>query len=308
VHYSLLVYNDHYHNPSKEGALLVPSSILAAALSGSLYQLGDNQSNERQSNERTTPPADLIPPRLSRMELQKAVAEKGLNILDLSWPSNVGGLCNAFPPARPPYHQWESKVYDHSKDGAGHVHKSHIRGRYQTTWTVELSQAVAPLQEAHSKVYHLARAYFNLNDLFRISRALWHKGLTLPDSEYDDQRIVADEDSDDRDMGPHETRMLKEVYRWHSKTERAGTKQADLPILTITPTTNYLARSGFPATIDTESLTLRTASAEVQLPSIHFGFEPSEEAARIWKEIIRPLYLQHSELDLLFRSRTDLEG
>ena len=61
-------------------------------------------------------------------------AARSLPFVDLWSPSVAGGgLVNGFPARLPPYHEWEAKLPRHeTRDGAGHVHKSHILGGYRT--------------------------------------------------------------------------------------------------------------------------------------------------------------------------------
>lgn len=296
VHYSLVAWNDHFLNPNLDAVSLVPTVVLLAALKGkhsALRELGESPSVSAENSahdEALTFPA-----------LAAESAARGLNILDLGWASNLGGLCNAYPPRSAPHFEWERELLGHSKDRAGHVHKSHISGRYVHTIDEVTERLLVPLREAHESVHALATTYFNLHDLFRLSLAMWHKGLTISEGMSEMAEPEFTQDNDQR-INPHELRMLHEAYRWHGLHALGVTELDAFPVLCIAPALDNWSKVRSPLILDTFDLSLRVTNRDtIRLPQDTGGHGAFE--ATVWSRLVKPLYFTRADRDLRFLDR-----
>jgi hypothetical protein len=295
-HYSLVAWNDHFLNPNLDAVSLVPTVVLIAALKGK-----HSPSQTLGQRPIVTPQNSAHDEALSFPALASESAARGLNILNLGWASNLGGLCNAYPPFSSPHFEWERGLLGHSKDRAGHIHKSHISGRYVHKIDEATERLLLPLREAHASVQKTSAAYLNVHDLFRVSLAMWHKGLTVAEemSEMAEPEFTQDSDSQ---LNPHELRMLHEAYRWHRLHEREVTDQDAFPVLCIAPTLDNWSRVRSPLILDTFDLTLRIAKQEtIQLPKDTGGHGAFE--ATVWSHYVKPLYFTRPDRDLRFLDR-----
>jgi hypothetical protein len=290
-HYSLVVWNDHFLNPNLDVAALVPTRILTAALNET-YPHVSVAREKPSSGEKTT--SRGYP--LSAAALAEACAIHGLHFLNLGWLSNLGGLQNAYPALSSPYFEFERNLLGHFKDQAGHIHKSHISGRNVTKIDLQTEQLLIPLRQVHDRVYAVSSAYLNGYDLFRLTRAMWHKGLTANE----EMRGISQPTfapNNEMPLGPHELRMLHAAYCWNGLHSRGVTAPEEFPILCIAPTLTDSAKMNSPLLLDTFDLTLKIEGQRpIKLDSRTRGMGAYE--ATVWSKYVRPLYLQHYDLDL----------
>jgi hypothetical protein len=67
-----------------------------------------------------------------------------------------GGLSNARQPNSQPLHSWENELRRrHTEDRAGHIHKTHRSGRYDSLWTDNLSSLLEPFRNDHKSLYNI---------------------------------------------------------------------------------------------------------------------------------------------------------
>ncbi len=199
THYSLIAYNDHFHNFGGWATYLIPTEILSKFLRGKIQPISTDLNSKIEK--------DTEEIRLFLPELMAEAAKIGKPILNLRWFSNFAGLGNAFPPGSAPYHLWENDIKYGTRDRAGHVHKFYYPGFRRGS-----VENLAPLQKAHTQVYNLAAGCFNIHDAFRMTRAIWHK-----DWDSLDENLTFDigEDQSDNPL-PSTPRMLRqglEFYR-----------------------------------------------------------------------------------------------
>jgi hypothetical protein len=296
VHYSLVVWNDHFLNPNLDAAALVPTKVLMAALRGKHSEIRAlGQTPALGHGESVHDDA------LTLSELATACEAQGLNLLNLGWASNLGGLCNAYPPLSAPYFEWERKLVAHSKDRAGHVHKAHISGHDVWKMNEETERLLIPLRETHDHVHKVSSAYLNLNDLFRLSLAMWHKGLTVTEELGEMAEPEFTQDNDPQ-LSAQELRMLHEAYRWHQLHERGVTEKDAFPVLCIAPTLDNWSRVYTPFMLDTFDMSMRVANEEhIQLPRETGGHGAFE--ATVWSKLVKPLYYTRADRDLRFLDR-----
>ncbi|VTR98037.1 unnamed protein product [Gemmata massiliana] len=216
---TLMVWNDHFPGVEGELAMLVPTSLYRERVRPCLIRC-------KELDKEHPEVLDACRAGLDPNALRAECAALGLPFVDLGSPSVAGGgLVNGFPARLPPYHAWEATLPAHeTRDGAGHVHKSHILGGYRTRLgnDPELDRALQPLREGNDRVFDIASSYLNLLDIFFISFATWHRGDTLDAIDFEnvfdeeDQQQIAETD-DDEPFNPRNTRVLTTAYAVHDQ-------------------------------------------------------------------------------------------
>jgi hypothetical protein len=300
VHYSMVVYNDHFHNPVARSAYLVPTEILLSALKGRIVPLHKYQ-GAFDENYRSSAEAPLSLP-----ELRAAAGERGLNVLSLGWVSNLGGLCNAYPAKSSPHHEWERKLSSHTVDGAGHVHKSHITGRYQIEMIPEMEVLLVPLRELHTSVYLAATRFFNLHDGFRLTRSIWHKGWDIHNEEGEiidpDEFTTPDNSEEFSESLPNP--MLRQAYAFHRDLLAGRRNPEEFPRLVLAHTLDYSSKPQSLFVLSTYDMTLETLNGEkVMFPPEGTGDGEGELA--IWTKHVSP-HLLTTSIDLRFYYPTEI--
>ncbi len=217
---TLLVWNNHFPAVEGELAVLVPTSLYRERIAPCLIRC--TEIDQPQPDSRDACRAGLDPE-----SLRAECVARSLPFVDLGSPSVAGGgLVNGFPSRKPPYHEWEAALpaYE-TRDGAGHIHKSHILGGYRTRLNndPELDRALQPLRDANDLVFDIASSYLNLLDIFFMCFATWHRGDTLDAIDFeevfdeDDQQQLAEAEEDDEPFNPRNTRILMTAYEVHDQ-------------------------------------------------------------------------------------------
>jgi hypothetical protein len=219
IHLALMVWNNHFPGVEDELAMLVPTSLYRERLRPCLIRC--KELGKEHPDVRNACRAGLDP-----NAIRAECAARSLPFVDLGSPSVAGGgLVNGFPPKQPPYHEWEAKLRTHeTRDGAGHIHKSHMLGGYRTRLgsDPELAAALQPLRDGHELVFDISSSYLNLLEIFFISFATWHRGDTLDaidfESVYDrDDRQQLAETDEEEPFNPRNTRILTTAYAVHDQ-------------------------------------------------------------------------------------------
>ncbi len=297
IHYALVAWNEHFDNPQLSAAALVPVSVIKVALRGRVQRI-------EKLGDRPGPPKAGLNSEIGLKfhDLGRACEEMRVPFLNLGWASNIGGLCNAYAPRSAPYFEWEQQLSTHDKDRAGHVHKSHIKGHYVSKADAETTRLLLPLRRAHDSVYGVASAYLGLSDLFRISLALWHKGLTLTEQMGEERELELDSDEEQQSLPANELKMLEEAYRWNDLHQRRDVKREDFPILCIAHTFDHWNVTSSPVMLDTYDLTLSLPDGSQISLDRRSGRVP-DFLVGLWASRVRPLYRNPVELDLRFLDR-----
>lgn len=294
VSYSLVVYNDHFHNPSNAGFYLVPSHFLMEPVLATFARIDTRDSKSRQPYFRLQD--------LSITALQARAKAERLNILNLGWASNINSLGNAYPVGSAPYFRWENdpELKHHTRDLFGHIHKSHRLGRFQYEMTPELDAAMAEHRQAHNTVYQLATRLLNLHDLYRLGRALWHQDRTGTTTE--EPQFAKDELS----LSVSSPRMLVEAYKWHGRHKLGTTStKNDFPVLCVAATLDYSSVPQSAVWLDTFDMRLYFDSGSIELPRGSDG--SGELELEIWNRFFRPQLSSGAGVDLRFMHRADLK-
>lgn len=300
IAYSLVILNDHFHNHEAHTAYLIPTQILEQRLDR--CRITDSQS--------AIPTDDAG---LTIQELLQACNEQNLPALNLTWPSNLAGLCNSFPANSAPYFSWETRVISPIfKDRAGHAHKGTLLGGYQSIHNLQLEAALIPFRELHNSVYSVSTHLFNYYYLFRCGLAAFHKGESrdirdenrtfsggLPNPEnLEAEKIKFREVDETSEMGiyippkdevnPHAYRMLEASYAWHSAVREGRVESSEAPVFLVTPLLEEWPAAS-PILLDTRDLSLHIGDSVISLPAHSDG--TGEEERRAWSEWVVP-YLQ----------------
>ena len=220
THLTLMVWNNHFPGVEGELAMLVPTSIYHERVRPCIIRC--RELDKPHPDVRDACRAGLDPNTI-RAGMRRA---RSLPFVDLGSPSVAsGGLVNGFRPKQPPYHEWEAALpaYE-TRDGAGHVHKSHILGGYRRRLgsDSELDRALQPLRDGNDRIFDIASSYLNLLDIFFMSFATWHRGDTLDANDFEsvfdrDDRQQIEEAKEEEPFNPRNTRILMTAYAVHDQ-------------------------------------------------------------------------------------------
>lgn len=262
--YSYVIFNDHFGNNDANSVVLVPSKIIYDAIKGTLHDPGLKPDDSTKT---------LITTALTFSELKSKCREMKANLLNIGWGSNIGGLCNAYPPKSSPYHLWETRLASyHTKDSYGHVHKSHISGVYASLMTPHIDSLLEPLRKAHTNVYKITRSYQNLFDMFRLSLSMYHKGFTIgetPVFNYEEEipeeiNEELPEEIDEIEFGEgldvmqdSTLRMYAECYKWNQSGNEQNIEDRNYyPVLAIANVLSYSSKPDISIYLDTYDMSL----------------------------------------------------
>ena len=235
-------------------------------------------------------------------------------MLRLTWASNLGSLAHAFPVGSKPYHEWENTRRSETKDAAGHTHKSHRLGGYGYRMTAELDMALEPLREAHTLVYEICDKLFAIEDMHRIARAQFHKGLTSKDGfvvgsntevEEDEYNPLLDLSEGEFPYPENGSRMFDIARRWHTQLKKRGVDDMyQYPVLIAAPALDDWNRPSTFFTLDTYTMTLSDADGRHQIRINKLGAKESDEmqwVTRVWQNVV-----YDTGMDLRFVDRRQL--
>jgi hypothetical protein len=311
--YSYLVYNRHFY-PGVQVALGVPTAVLMELLGSTLIAAEDYRGFDPSRS-------DLSKVDLSFKSIRAACERRGVNVLDLTYGSVIGGgLCNAYLPKSLPHYLWER---DSSAQGWtdrwGHIHKSFRLGGYGRSMNSELDKRLADARELQQKVFDVIRPLQNHLDAFRFALSFYKMGVTLigphdfrnadplqgkPEDEREAQEQGQQEQQEHEQgeqseesppipSGPpvHEYRyrMLEESYRWYLGAREQGWSIGQYPVLY---SAFVLDPSALPPAgarrfeLDLATMVLKTPSGEFQLPKDSDGRGETER--KIWREYVVP--------------------
>ncbi len=176
VHYSLVIFNDHFHNKGVDVAVLVPTKVLQEKINGTTIPFDELSRGHEIEYE------DINEKNLTLEGLIAASSEIGANVLNIGSGSCLaGGMCNADPLDSSPLYKDEARLRKNSAvwtDIWKHVHKGDmLNGNYLNHMTPEWEQLMIPFREKHDRTYNVSTSLLNRLDLFSLSYARWHKGF-----------------------------------------------------------------------------------------------------------------------------------
>jgi hypothetical protein len=298
VNYSYVVFNRHFY-PGTEAACLVPTEILQEKISEGLTPANEYRGFDEKKK-------DLSDVQLDYRSLKEACDEKGMNILNLTYGSVIGGgLCNAYLPESEPHYGWEKTDGGSGawKDSWGHTHKSWKARTYgMTPRTRDLDRDLQFARDIHENVYEVTRGLQAELDAFRFALSFYKMGNTLTQErdqdqdEQEDEQFMEEEEQempefDEQTVHEYRYRMLEEVYRWHLGAQEAGWSVAQTPVLhfayvldpnTLPPGDKRMIE------IDLADMKLTTPEGEFHFPVDSDGM--GEEEREIWRKQVVPYF------------------
>jgi hypothetical protein len=299
THYSYLVFNQHFIKLTGARSFLVPTDVLCDLLEPSLIDFMDSAGfapEQADINDTIYSP---------RVILNKS----GNKLINLGWGSNIGGgLCNAFKPQSPMYHEWEVNRQRETKDRYGHVHKSHIGPGIYYDYSPEKEKKMQLLREGHYGVYRPAIALLNSRDIFCLGLAQHHKGYTAANT-------LDEQDLEKRDLlvenpesGANEQTnfmiglpRFKECYLIHKDLGIDGrNNRAKSPIMCIADTFDQWSIPDSSVYIDTYDMRMFAKGKFIQLPRDDDGLDPISQG--LWKKYVVPHLSLDKDLRFLDRS------
>ncbi|MEY4700102.1 MAG: hypothetical protein RL326_289 [Pseudomonadota bacterium] len=312
VPYSYLVYNRHFA-PYPQAALGVPTIVIHELLGNSLIDTNDFRGFE---SSRT----DLSKVDFSYQALLAACQRRGLNLLDLTYGSVIGGgLCNVYLPRSLPHYEWERSAGASSgwTDSWGHIHKSFRLGQ-NSSMNRTLDEQLSYARSLHYDVRDVFRSLQDYLSGFRFALSFYKMGSTLVrDSDFReaDEEIEADEQgdqSDERQEGNGEQeergaeeqerrvheyryRMLQESYRWHhgGREQRWQFEQfPELHFAWVLDPNSLPPQAQRKFHLDLATMVLKTKEGTFQLPKDSDGTGDEERA--IWAEQVVPHFERDS--------------
>lgn len=181
VHYSYVVFNDHFSGKTQkhlgnESFYLVPTEVIERKTNNCLINANDYVGFSNQYS-------DINKSGINLNDLTLESKSIGAPVLHLGSGSILaGGLCNSFTPGEKWFFENEHSLSQQSGvyvDAWGHTHKGDITGRWSVKMTPEMDKLLVPFRKAQTEIYRTANSYQNLADLFFLSLARYHKGHTL---------------------------------------------------------------------------------------------------------------------------------
>lgn len=262
---TLMVWNNHFPGVEGELAMLVPTSIYRERVWPCVIRC-------KELDKPHPDAGDACRAGLDPNSLRAECAARSLPFVDLGSPSVAGGgLVNGFRPKQPPYHEWEAALPAHeTRDGAGHVHKSHILGgyRYRLGGDPELDRALRPLREGNDLVFDIASSYLNLLDIFLISFATWHRGDTLDAIDFesvydrDDHQQIEEAEADEEPFNPRNTRILTTAYAVHDQLVERRAARSEFRVYCSANPLHLYPQPDAAVTLDTLDMRLVVPGAE----------------------------------------------
>jgi hypothetical protein len=303
VPYSYLVYNRHFA-PYPQAALGVPTIVINELLGNSLIDANDFRGFE---SSRT----DLSKVSFSYQALLAACQRRGLNLLDLTYGSVIGGgLCNVYLPRSLPHYEWQRSAGASSgwTDSWGHIHKSFRLGQ-NSSMNRTLDEQLSYARSLHYDVMDVFRSLQDYLSGFRFALSFYKMGSTLVrDSDFRevDEEMEADEQSEEqqeagaeREDGEAEAqerrvheyryRMLQESYRWHhgGREQRWHFEQfPELHFAWVLDPNSLPPQAQRKFHLDVATMVLKTKEGTFQLPKDGDGTGDEERA--IWAEQVVP--------------------
>jgi hypothetical protein len=225
--YSLIVYNDHFHNNGFDTAYLVPTEVIRTRLDACAKDPANKS------------PQDLNEMGLDINSLKKMSEALGASVLNIGSAANYyAGLCNAYPPESEPFQGWQQVFRQHGYnwgDADGHRHKWFLLNDRRVHIT-DRSSKFDSLKSAHDLIYGGSRLLIDQLYLIQMLLARWHKGGIISSSNGELAKPLGQaQDPTDLGMNPHAYRMLDECQRIHNfLSDRTGNLD-DYPVLAVTP-------------------------------------------------------------------------
>ena len=325
--YAYVFYNDHFANPAREKACLVPALVILAKLAKTEIPAWAWEQGLRKSS------ASIHAKDFTPLGLREACRRYGAPYLDLGTASVfTGGLVNAFPVNSAPYWSWEAYSSGDFRDMHHHKHKSFVTGSYVGFLNAKQEEAFDKFRGGQEDVYQTVKHFRQLLALFKLAKAQWNKGLTLTravDRAHEDYRERQDDAAFPADEAPsimsaselpemsfepgndepeddtsllngervneNSFRRLREALRIHEWYHSADAQDRRRYVLRPTNTYRYAAPALQHFALDTVSMTLFTGDGV----TFELRGKSREYQQMIWETRVMPLFPRR-DVDLRF--------
>jgi hypothetical protein len=276
IPYSLVIYNDHFHNNGYDIAFLVPSKILVEKIKPSLFSVYDTEPPQEIPTDINEAPLDMD-------NLRDAAHAMGASIVNLGWSSNIAGLCNAWEPNRRPHHGWEARHNKDWRDLDGHKHNWFKLDNHVREWDESTERSMQPFQKQHRQVYGVAKALFDNLNSFKLFLSAYKHGYM---GNFDTQNETASSgvtartfaQSDSFEAGSDNDMMFDQAYALRAATlKRAATV---FPKLVVYDTFKWSSEpiQGFEIDLATMQLTIDGKTHQLDFE------EPNASDRALWRQ------------------------
>jgi hypothetical protein len=266
---SLVIFNEHFRNSPRDGALLVPTKVINKLLNKDMFIDADDYAGFHHNR----PDICALKNSLTHdylMEKSDQYAEAGgIPIINLMALSTIGGsFAKAMPPESAPFMIWQ-RTLDVTPDDGGHPHYYYAFSEWMQhdTEGIELKD----LKVVHEIIYQVGTDAVKLLELFELGYAHYCQGLdgdSPVDTQSPDEPEAAPQIADSYEAwsDPKNRRMLHEALYWHHQHHpytRDDRSHTAYPVLCMTP----MLQPGIPADntfyLDTLTMLLTTADGTV---------------------------------------------
>lgn len=289
--YAYIIFNDHFHRYESQAGFLAPWKVVSEKFENCLV---NNFTSEKYSESFL----DINDKGLSAEYLSRRCKEVNLPLLNLSWASNLGGLCNAFAPYAQPYFEWEQKLKgewtDEWRDLWGHTHKALIDGNWNSEGVSAMKEKLyLGMQRAHKEILAISSSYQSIAHLFKLTFSFWQKGYCDPRiGEIGLPQLSAKpflSESLARENFLKLT-LLRVAHRWHTAGHKKGLPKEAFPVLGINNVFQVSSAPELGFSLDTWDKTLRwTKEGQIKKYNLDLS-EVAADDARIWLEYISPIF------------------
>ncbi|RIL04518.1 MAG: hypothetical protein DCC75_12540, partial [Proteobacteria bacterium] len=275
VHYSLVIFNDHFHNFPPVIALLVPTEVLQKKCKGAFVSYEDFRGFDLQKK-------DINTERITPQGLIEDSKDYGYGAIEFTGARALTlGLAGLLVNFHGPYQQLlrtRAKLYrEWNRNPALHYHdEGDVLGYSITAIETEIERVfnsiINPGGAANgNQLRKLLSRYFNEWTLFKVIKGLWGKGETAGKVEGQEFEPLPDQlepqwdQNQEAAFNPAATRMLREAYRWHA--ERApGHGEKSAKVLVAASSLDYSSLPNSPFFLNTADMTVKFGDRLVRLP------------------------------------------
>ena len=260
---TLIIYNEHFRKGSRDGALLVPSSVINEIGLDKYFQNWEDYAGYRPSHFDLCELEDRLGYQSLQDRAQKYIKKHKIPVIDLMSISTIGGsLAKSVPPKSEPFMTWQQDLYAGTPDIGGHIHYYYAYSTYGGY--TESSISLRDLREVHRAVFQAGSTAIKLLELFEIGYSHFCQGIEgVLEGDVDGESTRPDiPDSYESWVDQRNQRMLAEAILWNSQPIVSGHRSltdSDYPVLCMTPTFQPGSPIDDTFYLDTKTMMLHTA-------------------------------------------------
>lgn len=265
--HSLVILNAHFSNPDVELGYLVKTNALRRLVAPAAVGTNDYRGFDPLK-------PDLNQTIATVKQLRELLTAKGA-LVDVGSPLKIAH--GVVGDEHADWRDYRRRVAEHNektKDFDERFRKGRERlapfseERELHVAAENLNQEAERLTRAkfdEQKPWDLVHRYLNLFDLFRISHSYWNRGFTAPRVDDREQETELLLDENDAELNPQGSRMLAELYRWHSQREMGVTDRSKFYVAVVPEALSSSATPPTDVWIDSFDMTVHIGEQVVQL-------------------------------------------